>query len=115
MAAEWRSCVTFNCPRRGALLPSSICPACGAATHLAVSAVVTPPPAVRQSIGAGEVISRVVFGGFWTLVTIGAFIGGLVALSQGSAGGLLAILVAALTGLYAGYIFRGGRFRIMFW
>jgi hypothetical protein len=60
-------------------------------------------------------ISRVIFGGFWALVTLGLFISGMAAVAKGHAGGLLALLAAVLTALYSAYIFRGGRFRMLFW
>jgi hypothetical protein len=65
--------------------------------------------------GAGEMLSRTVFGGFWALVTLGMFIAGVAGMAHGHAGALLTIPVAALTGLYSRYLFRGGRFRILFW
>jgi hypothetical protein len=35
-----------------------------------------PPPATRPGPGAGDIIGRVVFGGFWSLVTLGAILAG---------------------------------------
>jgi hypothetical protein len=73
-------------------------------------------PAARSGPGALEWVSRIIFGGFWTVVTLAAAIAGVTAFVHGSPGaGFLALVVAALTGLYARYIFRGGRFRILFW
>jgi hypothetical protein len=62
-----------------------------------------------------EVGSRVMYGGFWVLATVLLVIGGFVLLGDGDGKGLLALLLAVLTGLYARYIFRGGRFRLLFW
>jgi len=57
-----------------------------------------------------------VFGGFWSLVTLGAILAGFAGFSSGQAGvGFGGFLLAVLTGLYARYILRGGRFRILFW
>lgn len=73
-------------------------------------------PTTRPGPGAGEILSRAVFGGFWAVVTLGIVIAGIAGFANGSpGGGFLALIVAALTGLYARYIFRGGRFRILFW
>ncbi len=56
------------------------------------------------------------FGGFWSLVTLGAILAGFAGFSSGQAGvGFGGFLLAVLTGLYARYILRGGRFRILFW
>jgi hypothetical protein len=75
---------------------------------------VAPPAAPGP--GAGDIIGRIIFGGFWSVVTLGALIFGFVGFSHGQVGpGFGALLVAALTGMYARYIFRGGRFRILFW
>jgi hypothetical protein len=62
-----------------------------------------------------EIGSRVFFGGFWALIAVGALIGGLSLMGKSVGAGLLGLLVAVLAGLYARYIFRGGRWRIMFW
>jgi hypothetical protein len=86
-----------------------------AAPRLPAQASIRPRPAPKQGIGVGDAISRTIFGGFWAIVTLALFVGGLAGLSQGHAGALLAIPVAGLTGLYAAYIFRGGRFRFLFW
>ncbi|GAA1791501.1 hypothetical protein HC028_01060 [Planosporangium flavigriseum] len=73
-------------------------------------------PTSRPAPRAGDIVSRVIFGGFWSVVTVAALIAGIVGFSHGQAGvGFGALIVAVLTGLYARYIFRGGRFRILFW
>lgn len=64
----------------------------------------------------GEVISRIVFGGFWALVASGSLAAAVLLFAQGMpAGGLVCIGVALLAALYSRYLFRGGRFRILFW
>jgi hypothetical protein len=60
-------------------------------------------------------LSRTLFGGFWTLVTVGLILAAITGVAAGHPQALLALLVAVPTGLYARYIFRGGRFRILFW
>lgn len=73
-------------------------------------------PVQRTRPSAGDIVSRVIFGGFWTLVTLAAFGLSMAAFSEGKGGGGFALLViSVLTGLYAVYIFRGGRFRFLFW
>jgi hypothetical protein len=52
------------------------------------------------------VLSRVVFGGFWALVTVGLTIAALAGLAAGRPGGLLGLPLAALTGLYSRHISR---------
>jgi hypothetical protein len=69
----------------------------------------------RNDVNAGEIISRTIFGGFWSVVTLAAIVSGCVALGAGKAGGMLLWLLAVPTGMYARYIFRGGRFRFLFW
>ncbi|MEV0570023.1 hypothetical protein [Dactylosporangium sp. NPDC050588] len=70
--------------------------------------------APRTRPGAGDIIGRVVFGGFWSAVTLGAVIFAFSSFSGGDSGpGLGALVIAALTGLYARYIFRGGRIRFL--
>jgi hypothetical protein len=54
--------------------------------------------------------------GFWSIVVVVALaVSGLAVTQDNLGGGLIALGVALLCGLYAGYIFRGGRFRILFW
>jgi hypothetical protein len=111
------TCCNVNCLRRNALAAGGNCAACGQPTR--------PVPHGQQTAGAqriggtgaalGDIIGRVIFGGFWTLVTIGLIIAGFGSLGNGHPGGLLALGGAVLTGLYAIYLFRGGRFRILFW
>ena len=70
---------------------------------------------VRPRIGAGEIISRIIFGGFWAAVTLGLAVAGFAIMGQGHAGGLVGLGAAVLTGLYSAYILRGGRVRFLFW
>jgi hypothetical protein len=74
----------------------------------------SPQPA-PAAIGAGEMLSRTVFGGFWALVTGGLVLAALIGMADGRPQSLLGLAGAGLTGLYARYIFRGGRFRMLFW
>lgn len=74
--------------------------------------VETPPSKVTT---AREIGSRVFYGGFWALVAVVALVGGLSLMGDNGGAGLLGVLIAVLAGLYARYIFRGGRWRIMFW
>jgi hypothetical protein len=60
-------------------------------------------------------LSRIIFGGFWALVTVGLIFAAFAGMTAGKPQSLLALLAAVLTGLYARYIFRGGRFRMLFW
>src|SRR4029453_4303395 len=68
-----------------------------------------------------DIASRVVFGGFWAVVTVIAVVGGVALLANGIVGGLLLLVIpppharAAATARYARYVFRGGRFRLLFW
>jgi hypothetical protein len=63
----------------------------------------------------GDIGSRVVYGGFWAIAAILCGVGGFVLLTQGEAVGLAGLGVAVVTGIYARYIFKGGRLRILFW
>ncbi|MET7473076.1 hypothetical protein ABZT17_01745 [Streptomyces sp. NPDC005648] len=72
------------------------------------------PPA--PALGVRETVSRAVFGGFWCLIGAVAVVAAVSGLAKGDVGGfLLSALVATASGFYARYIFRGGRFRILFW
>jgi hypothetical protein len=75
----------------------------------------TLPRSAQAAVGAGEMLSRTVFGGFWALVTVGLILAAFAGMAAGKPQALLALLAAVLTGLYARYIFRGGRFRMLFW
>jgi SAM-dependent methyltransferase len=115
-------CIDPACDVAGLATTRPTCVKCGAATHamdepgLVIPTPRTPPPSLTPKVKAGmEVGSRVFYGGFWVLVTAVFGIGGLAMLGDGNAGGLLGLIIAALAGIYAVYIFRGGRFRIMFW
>jgi hypothetical protein len=74
-----------------------------------------PPRPAPAAVGAGEMLSRTIFGGFWALVTVGLILAAFTGVAAGRPQSLLALLAAVLTGLYARYIFRGGRFRMLFW
>ena len=76
----------------------------------------TPAPTMqhrRPSIG--DMISRTIFGGFWALVAAGLAWTGLSLIFTGDMSGFITVGVSVLPGLYARYIFRGGRFRLLFW
>jgi hypothetical protein len=127
------TCTNAACNLRGTVAQGARCPMCGLRNYLVmppeenafaarqVSTDSRPAPAPAHApapapkIGVGDMISRVIFGGFWALVTLGLFISGMTAVAHGHAGGLLALLGAVLTALYSAYIFRGGRFRMLFW
>jgi hypothetical protein len=47
---------------------------------------------VRPRTGAGEIISRIIFGGFWAAVTPGLTVAGFAVLGQGHPGGGLVSL-----------------------
>jgi len=114
------ACTNKHCPRLGVRVADESCRGCAhPTTHELLLASPqrqgAPAAAPQSGPSTGDVISRVVFGGFWTLVTIGCAFAGFALLSGGNASGLLALGIGALSGLYARYIFRGGRFRILFW
>lgn len=122
------TCTNDECDLRGTKGQGARCPSCGLRNHLVMPPEEEPafaggqtspgprPAAVpARKIGVGDMISRAIFGGFWALVTLGFFISGMTAIAKGHAGGLLALLGAVLTALYSAYIFRGGRFRMLFW
>jgi hypothetical protein len=69
--------------------------------------------AARPAPSAGDIISRVIFGGFWSLVAVGAFVGGIATIAGGAMQGFLLLLLGGLISLYALYIFRGGRIRFL--
>ncbi|WP_406369195.1 hypothetical protein OG788_04515 [Streptomyces sp. NBC_00647] len=65
-------------------------------------------------MGAREVLSRALFGGFWAVVAVVVGSVSLAGLFEGRIGGfLLGTAVAAAAGFYALYVFRGGRFRFL--
>jgi len=121
------TCENKECKRYGTVAQGARCPDCGLRNHLvlppdeqapwvpAAKASAGTRPAPVAPIGVGEMLSRTLFGGFWALVTLGLLIAALAGVSNGHAGALLGIPAAALTGLYSAYIFRGGRFRMIFW
>ncbi|MGI5457149.1 hypothetical protein ACQEWB_29095 [Streptomyces sp. CA-249302] len=75
-----------------------------------------PPRPAAAPLGARETASRAVFGGFWCLIAVAGVVAAMKGLTGGDFGGfLLSALVATGSGFYARYIFRGGRFRILFW
>jgi hypothetical protein len=64
----------------------------------------------------GTILLRVIFGGFWSLVATAGLVTSGWAMTHGEAGpGLLVLGAALLCATYAFYIFRGGRFLIIFW
>ena len=65
--------------------------------------------------GVGDIIGRIIYGGFWSAVTLGVTVFAFFSFSHGNGGpGFVGLVVAVLTGLYSAYIFRGGRFRFLF-
>ncbi len=112
-----RTCINDRCRSAGAVALGPECPMCGQRTYVVPGSPTTAPVAapVAPSIGAGEILSRLVFGGFWAVVSLVLLLTSLATLVHGHPAGLLGILLAGLFGLYARYIFRGGRFRILFW
>ncbi|MFF3615100.1 hypothetical protein [Streptomyces sp. NPDC002580] len=71
-------------------------------------------PSSAPPLGGREILSRTLYGGFWTVVAVVSGYVALARLSDGEFGAfLLGSAVAAAAGLYAGYIFRGGRFRFL--
>lgn len=126
------TCTNPACERHGRLAVGARCPQCGLRNHLVLPpdqappviagraplaghAVPSMPSPPGKAVSAADMFSRVVFGGFWALVTFGLTIAGLTGLASGKPGALLAIPMAALTALYSRYIFRGGRVRFLFW
>ncbi|WP_030436786.1 hypothetical protein [Actinoplanes subtropicus] len=115
------TCTTIACRRTGSVVAPPRCPACGNRVHLVQDGEPVPKPLTTipqpapAALGAGEILSRTIFGGFWALVTLGLVIAGLTGMAAGEPKSLLALVAAVLTGLYARYIFRGGRFRMLFW
>jgi hypothetical protein len=113
------TCISEDCDNSGAPVAATVCPQCRQHTYTVPPESqdgITPPPVVRSGPSAGDLISRVIFGGFWSTVAVVALVASGLAVNQGSlGGGLIALGVALLCGLYARYIFRGGRFRILFW
>jgi hypothetical protein len=120
------TCTNEECELHGKVAHGARCPKCGLRNHLVLPPDEETPlvtgrtsassrPAPVSAIGVGEALSRTVFGGFWAVVTLGLLIAALSGVSNGHAGALLAFPAAVLTGLYSAYIFRGGRFRMLFW
>jgi hypothetical protein len=115
-------CINPGCSVAGLATPRQNCVTCGNPTHamdepgLVIPTPKVQPPSMMPKVNAGmEVGSRIFYGGFWAVVTVVAGISGVALLADGKPAGLLALIVAALAGIYAAYVFRGGRFRIMFW
>jgi hypothetical protein len=115
-------CINPACQVAGLATIRNRCAGCGDATHARNEpGLVVPTPRPQPASGPSklekgmEAGSRVVYGGFWAVVTVGLVIAGFALLSDGNPSGLLSLIIAALTGIYAVYIFRGGRWRIMFW
>ena len=113
-------CVDRACWVAGYPTTRSECVACHRPTRVAADVGVTLPSTRRVLVIAGRyptigLIARVILGGFWVAVTIGAIVTAAVVLEIGTVGGLVLLGVAILTGLYALHTFCGGRFRIVFW
>src|SRR5262245_5886189 len=115
-------CVNKECAVAGYPTTREACVKCGMPTRdrqepgLDVPATRPQGPSQLDTLNKGvDVGSRVIYGGFWVLVAVVGVLVGLVLLSQGNAAGLVTILIGVVAALYARYIIRGGRFRIMFW
>jgi hypothetical protein len=112
------TCITSNCANMGAPVAATICPLCYQET-CTVPREGTGHAPERQSVSglsAGTIIVRAIFGGFWSIAAAVALIASGLGISNGKVGpGLIALALALLCGLYARYIFRGGRFLILFW
>src|SRR5581483_6064191 len=87
------ACCNVNCWRRGAFAGSAHCAACGQPTAVIPYGQQSPGAqrVVRTGATATDIISRVIFGGFWSLVTLGLVIAGFGSLGAGHPGGLLAL------------------------
>lgn len=77
--------------------------------------VAAPSVPHRKRPSVADMLSRTVFGGFWSLVTVGLVIMGGQHIFSGDLSGFLTWGIALLTGVYARYLFRGGRWRLLFW
>jgi len=120
------TCTTGGCPWAGSAVEPPRCPECGNRVHLVQfeepgpaaapgwRPAASPQPA-PVAIGAGEMLSRTIFGGFWAVVTAGLVFAAFIGMADGRPQALLGLVAAGLTGLYTRYIFRGGRFRMLFW
>ena len=119
-------CVNAACPVAGYPTTKTACVSCSQPTrdHTEPGLIIpTPTPtqpasglSLAQTIEKGtDIGSRVVYGGFWVVAAVAFTLGGFVLLGQGDARGLLGLVLAVVAGLYARYIFRGGRLRILFW
>jgi len=114
-------CVNPRCGVAGLPTTRDACVSCKQPTRLAgeayaaVAALPPPRPAGDGGQKVMDMISRVIFGGFWAVVTVIAVVGGIALLANGMVGGLLLLVIAVLAGLYSRYVFRGGRFRLLFW
>ena len=78
--------------------------------RMPIAAPVRPVAAVRPKppVRVGDAISRVIFGGFWLVISIVIF-------SYGITHSFPAVLFSFAAFAYSIYIFRGGRFRFLFW
>jgi hypothetical protein len=112
------TCITSNCANMGTPVAATVCPLCYRKTYGVPWEGAGHTPGLRPASGlsAGTILVRVIFGGFWTVVAAGALIASGLGISHGQVGpGLIGLAAALLSGLYARYIFRGGRFLIIFW
>jgi hypothetical protein len=108
------TCINESCPRVGAVATSTVCTACGGNAYL-VPADRAQAPGPRPPIRPADMLGRIFYGGFWAGAAVLVGFGSLIGISKGHAAGLLGLIGAGLAAWYAVYIFRGGRFRIMFW
>ncbi len=113
------TCINDSCNNGGAPVAAAVCPLCRQPTYSVPPEDlygVAPSPVLPAGPSAGDAIGRVIFGGFWSIVAVAALFTSGIAFVQGKPGGaLIALGVAFLCGLYVRYLFRGGRFRILFW
>jgi len=115
-------CVNPQCTAAGRAINRTSCASCGrpaqtaGATIRSAPAARPPQPARPSRVEKGmEIGSRVFFGGFWALVAVVATVAALASFGSNPSAGMVGLVIAVLAGLYARYIFRGGRWRIMFW
>lgn len=115
-------CVDPQCTAAGRATDRAVCASCGRSTQAAgetirsTSAARPPQPTGPSRVGKGmEIGSRVFYGGFWALVAVVSTVAALASFGDSPGAAMMGLVIAVLAGLYARYIFRGGRWRIMFW
>ena len=115
------TCLTERCRNEGAVVPRPTCDGCGARTYPVPpeSAVFEPMPPMRPAgprLSIGEIFARILFGGFWAIVTLAGIALSITTLLDREFLMAMAFgVTTCLTGLYSAYLFQGGRFRIIFW